>query len=500
MEPGSKSHPLDQQFWNRANSLFQKEKYSKLIELINKSGTTWIQDSNLVLIYAQALRKSEQSKMAFEVLSSALALHSLKAELWAELGYCLTELNDIRKALEAFVKAGQIDQQNAEIKLQIGLCHFKLGNDLRAINLFLDVLNLNQKSSLAWLNLGNAFVRTRDISAAIEAFSMIYEDDVNYPMARFNRSLCDLLKGEFETGWTDYEWRRKIKGSEYQKLNLPLRQWDGQSKGDEKIFISSEQGIGDEVFFARWLRYLSTFKSHFTVAIDERLIPLYSRSFSNITFVSKMVKSQITNFDAYIPIGSLPLLLKKYTDCGTSYLIQDQNRSDKLRQKINPDNQFVVGISWISKNSGSGIFRSVQLNQMLSLFENLDLKIISLQYGDSGTEFAALAQKDQRLDIAPFVDKFGDVDSLASLISACDLVVSVDNSTVHFSGALGKKTFVMLNHAPDWRWGLNDQTTNWYASHRLFRQTQAHSWEKPLTEVKLALEEHTKNSGRTLKQ
>lgn len=492
MELGSKSHHLDPQIWNRANSLFQKEKYLKLIELIDKSGTAWIQDSNLVLIYTQALRKSHQSNIAVDVLSSALALHNLKTELWVELGYCLTELNDIRKALEAFVKASQIDQQNTDIKLQIGLCHFKLGNDLRAINYFLDVLNLDQKSSLAWLNLGNAFVRTRNLAAATEAFSMIPENDINYPIARFNRSLCDLLKGEFETGWTDYEWRRKIKGSEYQKLNLSLRQWDGQSRGGEKIFISSEQGIGDEVFFARWLGYLSTFESHFTVAIDERLIPLYARSFSNISFISKTVKSRITDFDAYLPIGSLPLILKKFTDRGVSYLIQDQSRSDEIRQKISSNNKVVVGISWISKNSGSGVFRSIPLTQMLSLFENLDLKIISLQYGDVGTDFASLAQKDRRLDIVDFVDKFGDVDSLSSLIGACDLVVSVDNSTVHFSGALGKKTFVMLNHAPDWRWGLADHTTNWYASHRLFRQTQAHSWDVPLVEVKSAIEEQAK--------
>jgi len=64
-----------------------------------------------------------------------------------------------------------------------------------------------------------------------------------------------------------------------------------------------------------------------------------------------------------------------------------------------------------------------------------------------------------------------------ALIEACDEVVSVDNSTVHFSGALNKKCHVLLPYSSDWRWGLTgDKFSYWYGSLNLHWQSSLGDW------------------------
>ena len=52
------------------------------------------------------------------------------------------------------------------------------------------------------------------------------------------------------------------------------------------------------------------------------------------------------------------------------------------------------------------------------------------------------------------IDNFNDIDGLASLIDACDCVVSVSNTTVHIAGAIGKETYLMLPQGEGrlWYW------------------------------------------------
>jgi len=64
-----------------------------------------------------------------------------------------------------------------------------------------------------------------------------------------------------------------------------------------------------------------------------------------------------------------------------------------------------------------------------------------------------------------------------------DIVISVDNSTVHFAGALGVKVWTMLPTVPDWRWGLVGDKTRWYPTMRLFRQAEGGKWEPVISNV-----------------
>jgi hypothetical protein len=58
----------------------------------------------------------------------------------------------------------------------------------------------------------------------------------------------------------------------------------------------------------------------------------------------------------------------------------------------------------------------------------------------------------------------------AGLIQALDLVSTSDTAMAHLAGALGKPVWVLLHHAPDWRWLIERSDSPWYPAARLFRQ------------------------------
>ena len=85
------------------------------------------------------------------------------------------------------------------------------------------------------------------------------------------------------------------------------------------------------------------------------------------------------------------------------------------------------------------------------------------------------------------LDIFNDLDSLASLISACDCVVSIDNIIPHLAGALGVDTRLLLPLVADERWGINSNKSYLYDSIKFYRQIDKGDWTWPLRELSLDL-------------
>ena len=128
--------------------------------------------------------------------------------------------------------------------------------------------------------------------------------------------------------------------------------------------------------------------------------------------------------------------------------------------------------------------RSIDLYSLANALNSPQLSLLNLQYGDVNNEIEDLKRK-CNIEIAyeKDLDIFNNVDFLASMIEACDLVISIDNSTIHLSGALGKKTWVLLPKIADWRWGGDTNKSYWYQSLHLFRQTTQNDWSDILQAV-----------------
>ncbi len=104
----------------------------------------------------------------------------------------------------------------------------------------------------------------------------------------------------------------------------------------------------------------------------------------------------------------------------------------------------------------------------------------SLGLPQDGEDIARAKCKSWISDLSPVTSPF---ENLAQAISQMDVVVTVCTSVAHLAGGMGKPVFVLLNTSPDWRWGRDGETTPWYPSMRLFRQTRFGDWSGPVAKV-----------------
>ena len=179
---------------------------------------------------------------------------------------------------------------------------------------------------------------------------------------------------------------------------------------------------------------------------------------------------------------------ESFQHVGQAVLVPDADRSRAFRSALAPADRILCGIAWNSTNADYGKRKSIALRTLAQALSLPFVQLVSLQYGDVDAQIQQV-QQEAGLTVLrpPGLDCTQDLDGLGALIAACDLVVSISNTTVHLAGTIGTETWVLLEHVPDWRWGLNGTASLWYPSVSLFRQQRAGDWSHPLRQVRQRL-------------
>src|SRR5262249_38093894 len=67
-----------------------------------------------------------------------------------------------------------------------------------------------------------------------------------------NLGTVDLMRGDYASGWRGYEWRNLTLGKPPRKFAVP--RWEGQPISGRTLLVHTEQGYGDTILFARFLK------------------------------------------------------------------------------------------------------------------------------------------------------------------------------------------------------------------------------------------------------
>ncbi len=342
------------------------------------------------------------------------------------------------------------------------------------------------------LNLGNIFKAQGDVDSSLACYRRALTLNPASAEAAVAESMALLLKGDFASGWRNFELRWQTKDYDTQMRCYAQPLWKGEQLTSGRLLIWGEQGIGDEIMFAGLIPDLIRTGTRCMLDCDPRLQPLFARSFPDIPVVSGVAIETPPELEitAHLPCGSLPGLFRISTDAFAAttspYLIADPSARSQFRERYS-DGRKLVGLTWHTKNKKSGRSRSIDLQLLAPLFARPGIRWVSLQYGEPASLEEQAANTPVVID--PEVDQLSNIDRFAAQVAAMDLVITIDNSTAHLAGALGIPTWVLLPFAPDWRWLQDREDSPWYPTMRLFRQTKLDDWQSVVQDVERGLDQ-----------
>ena len=468
-------------YCNRGYALTLLKRYDEALIDLNEAIQIDPQVSESFTNKALLLNKIEKYDAALEVVNTAIKLNGKKANNFAIRGNSFFNLNKYEEAINDFNHSLEIDHKNLQAFIGKGALFAKLKKYSEALVIYLQGLNFYPNSPELCHNCGSIYHELGLPLKAIEFYNKAIEFNPNMVQSLFNKSLALLLDLQLEEGWRLYDARWTDENFNSAPFPTLKPRWENSTSDNDRVLVWAEQGVGDEIMFASmYANFLKLAPGAF-FQISPKLQSLFERSFPNIQLISKKELINDNAFDHHLPLGDLPKYIlnrvESFEKLSKNYLIPNSTQVEKIKNLLGIASGKLVGISWKSANPSKGFDRSIQLVELIRALHPLGFRFVNLQYGAEEYEFAKIREEFgvQILQV-PEIDSFHDIDGLASIIGACDLVVTSDNSVVHLAGAIGKDTRLLLPKSADFRWFLNSTTSHWYPSVKMYRQREFNQW------------------------
>jgi hypothetical protein len=361
----------------------------------------------------------------------------------------------------------------------------------KALNRIGEALASFDKAIVIWpgyaeahVNRGNVLGEFQDFEAATAAYNRAIAIQKDYAPAHVNRGLVNLLNGNFERGWADYEWRWRDPTSELakqaRKFSQPL--WLGKEVlAGKTVLLHDEQGLGDTLQFCRYAKLVADTGATVILGVQKPLLGLLSGLAGVTHVVSEGLPTP--DFDFHCPLLSLPLAFNTQSHtipAALGYLRADAAKAAQWQTRFSSMPRPRIGLVWSGNaNHANDHQRSLPLAELLRSLPS-NFQYFSLQKDLRPEAELLLRSHSEIVDVTGELHDFTDT---AALCQCLDLVITVDTSVAHLNGALGNKTWLMLPFNPEWRWLLRREDSPWYPTMKLYRQTRPGDWRELLSRV-----------------
>ena len=335
---------------------------------------------------------------------------------------------------------------------------------------------------------GDVLIALERFDEALQTLDRIIALKPDAVGSKWNKSLLCLGLGRFREGWQLYEHRwAGAKGLVPRDYRQP--RWNG-GRVDGALLVWSEQGLGDEILHSSMMPELVERTGSIVFEVEPRLVTLFARSFPGVKMIPLTPELYGGRVDVQEPLGGLGRHFRTSWEAfprrERGYLLADPARANALRRRLANDGRVVIGISWISRAPASGKSKSARLSDFAPLLRLPGCRFVDLQYGDTQAE-REVTKRELGLEVErlPDIDNTNDIDGLAALMTACDLVVTVSNTTAHLAGAVGRPTWVMVphGHARMWYWFKDKPESPWYPRVHVRRQAHGQPWSDVVSAV-----------------
>lgn len=402
---------------------------------------------------------------------------------WRQTGVTLLSSANYHAAVAAFLRARALGETGTKFSCELAIALWQLGDQDNALGELFRAAEEDRNSFDLAITVarflgerGEKAFSARWLARALEIGS---DDQKLVAQARFNRAMAVLADGDWETGWKEYESRHDLYALDFPTPPVPM--WKGNASLDGKlIWVTSEQGQGDQIQFSRyvpWLRSLSAqiiFDSHGELCDFSFAGDVLTRS------MGAAGKWKVPDLDGRKPDYYVPLMSLAHRHKTTQKNVppapnwyRKLSSSFSVRLDGHQEGKKKIGLVWAGNPNHPGdAGRSMDLRNLLPLTGNADCEFYSFQIGKRAKDIEECGAEPLIRTILPIAYW----PQTAAAMLQLDALVTVDTACAHLAGSLGIKTLMMITTDPDWRWGMKDETTPWYPSMTIIRQPKKGDW------------------------
>ena len=485
--------------------------------------TEWFEE------WGELLMQLGRSEEAMQVATRWCEGQPDSPRAWFLLGLIYQQSDSHAAALEAYHRTRALDADHPMLSNNLAGLYISMGDYETALRFCSEAIRVNPDNALPWTNASNAWLLHREPANALIAAERACALSPDYasallalnnslkefrrpeealevmvraarsvpddPKIKWSIAMLQLLLGDYRNGLLNHEARWTGSPELARQQYFPEdRKWHGEDLAGKKLLIWGEQGFGDAIQFVRFLPQIAervrSAGGMLTYCCFAQLLPLFNRSLAQhaVALLPNDVQS-LPEFDFHLPVGSLPLALGTTLDtlpAPRRYLEPDSVSVARWRAKLPADRRLKVGLAWSgSRTHQRNPLRAVPPALYAQAFAGLPgVEFYSLQI-DGADEVKAMSSQGLTLvDRTPELKSF---DETAALIGNLDLVVTVCTSVAHLSGALGTRTWLLLDVNPHWVWMVGRDESAWYPALTLYRQQEYADWSPVLQRVRADL-------------
>ncbi|KAA5802245.1 tetratricopeptide repeat protein [Alkalicaulis satelles] len=407
--------------------------------------------------------------------------------------------------------------ETPELWNALGTTLMDSGEPEQSLTFYEEALRLRPGFARAHHNMAYALELKGDPEAAIPHF----EAALDAPASEQDKVVSShgyahtlLAAGRIAKGWEWYEWRRNMHYRYATNFLIPGRSWNGMDAGElagRTVSVVGEQGLGDEVLFANILPDVIEAvgsEGEVRIACEKRLVPLFARSFPTARVcrhytieregrqhrsAPDLVKDG--EHDMWAPVGSLMRAFRPDADSfpdRSAFLVPDEARVEAFREQLAGYGPGLkIGLLWKSlKMDATRSKHFAAFDLWAPVLKTPGACFVNLQYGDTAQDIAAAEKRfGVRIHTPEGLDLKDDLDGVAAMGKACDLVLGPMNATTNLAAAAGGNVWFLRPTLIAWAM-LGQSEMLWYPRSRTFAGRFYRDWAGAMAALSEALQAH----------
>jgi len=458
-------------------------------------------------VVLMALERPAEALASFD---RAIAIDPGDAELHGNRGNALKQLRRLDDALASYARAIELNPGDAAAHSNYGVALRDLRRSEDALASFDRAIARAPDLATAHSNRGNALMDLGRLDEALASLDRAIELRPDYAEAHSNRgvvlrclerledarasfaraldvkpdqtdadwnlTVMHLLAGEFGPGWAGYLRRPDPTGL----LDSVSRDRLGSTVAGKRVFVLGEQGLGDEIFFLRFVATLKRLGAWIAYRCDPRLAGMLGR----LPFIDRIVGSDEApeSVDHCFAAGDLPYILgmNRIADVPPPIALtpdaQERKKAGDLLGALGPPPY--IGVAWRAGPGEKGtLSKAAPPERLGAALRPVAGTVVSVQRLPSPDDVALFGQALGR----PAHDLSAmntDLDAMLALMDALDDLVCVSNTNVHLRTSCGRTCRVLVPNPPEFRWMQAGPESPWFPGTRLYRQSHGRGWDE----------------------